>query len=232
MKMQRLLGVLGLFWLAACQSLPAITPAPPEATPPDRNRGAPFVQQPWRMVHSIASQWPGGGQGFMLGVLNVRPATGRLDCAVLSLEGLLLFEARYADGRLAVARALPPFHHPQMAERMLADIRLLFLAPADKPLIAGVGPDGHRTRRYASPPGTIDVSRIDDENYTIRRFDARHRLQRQVEIEVCRPPGSGQAEAVPCKITLKSRGPGAYRLDMVLTEASPLADDPTNAGRP
>lgn len=232
MKPARLLWVCGLFLLAACQSLPPIMPPPPDKTPPPQIAGAPFVRQPWRLVHSIASQWPGGGQGFMLGVLNVRPATGRLDCAVLSLEGLLLFEARYADGRLTVQRALPPFHHPHMADRMLEDIRLIFLAPPQKPVGVGLGSDGRWTRRYSSHTGTIDVSGPDDEHYTIRRFDARHRLQRQVEIETCRAPGSDRAEPVPCRITLKARGPGAYQLDMVLTEAHPLAAEPADAAKP
>lgn len=232
MTIARRLLLFAVAVLTACQSLPAIAPAPPATAPKLHAMQPPFVQQPWRLVHSIESRWPDGGQGFMLGVLNIDPQTGTLDCAVLSLEGLLLFQARYADGQLTVARALPPFHHPRMAGRMLEDIRLIFLAPADRVVEQGLGPDGRWTRRYESPLGTIDVSVTDDENYTIRRFDSRNRLQRQVEIATCRTPETAGTEPVPCRITLKARGPGAYRLDMVLTEAQPLGEEPSTVTEP
>jgi hypothetical protein len=96
----------------------------------------------------------------------------------------------------------------------------------------GLGPDGRWTRRYESSLGTIDVSVTDDEHYTIRRFDTRHRLQRQVELATCRAPGTAGSEPVPCRISLKARGPGAYRLDMVLTEAQSLDEDPSEATEP
>jgi hypothetical protein len=232
MTIARLLLLFTMAVLTACQGLPAIAPAPRATAPPFHKTPPPFVQQPWRLVHSIESRWPDGGQGFMLGVLNIDPLTGSLDCAVLSLEGLLLFQARYADGQLTVARALPPFHHPQMAARMLEDIRLIFLAPSDRVVEQGLGPDGRWTRRYESSLGTIDVSGTDDEHYTIRRFDAHHRLQRQVELATCRSPGTAGTEPVPCRITLKARGPGAYRLEMVLTEAQPLGEDPSAVTEP
>ncbi|MBL0714871.1 MAG: DUF3261 domain-containing protein [Desulfosarcina sp.] len=225
MIMHRLLPLVALVLLSACQSLPVIVPAPFENAVADHSDPGPFVRHPWQMVHSIESRWPDGGRGFMLGVLTVEPQTDTIACAVLSLEGLLLFQARYENGRLEVTRALPPFHHPQMAGRMLEDIRLIFLAPPHEAVLQGLGPDNRWTRRHVSSLGTIDVTGPNDDIYDIRRYDAHHRLMRQITISACRAPAHPLAEPVPCRIDLEASGPEAYRLHMVLTEAEPLAVD-------
>ena len=222
MKPLHLIACLLPLW-AGCHQLPpapSITPNPIEAA---ALGPAPFLTTPWRLVHRIESQWPGGAKAYMLGVVTLAPDTGQTACAVLTLEGLLLFQAAYDGRQLQVTRALPPFDKPELGERMIADIRMVFLAPSSPPIAVGRDPAGRLTRRYDGPSGMVDVAvEPAPEAFEIRRYDADERLIRRVRLTTCRPPGTAAETPVPCRISLEGLGAAAYHLEMILVEAAPL----------
>jgi hypothetical protein len=222
MKPLHLIACLLPLW-AACHSLPPapqLVPTPLE-TPTDE--AAPFLKTPWRLVHRIESRWPGGAKAYMLGVVTLKPSSGQTACAVLTLEGLLLFQAVHDGRQLQVTRALAPFDQPALAERMIADIRLVFVAPPAPPVAMGRDSAGRFTRRYTGPEGLVDVAREPaPDAFEIRRYDADGRLIRRVRLTTCRPPGASGDTQVPCRITLEGLGAAAYHLEMDLVEAAPL----------
>ena len=68
----------------------------------------------------------------MLGVVSLDPEANTVECALLSIEGLRLFEA-HDDGTLTTRRALPPFDRPALANGMMQDIRLIFFGRKHRP---------------------------------------------------------------------------------------------------
>lgn len=211
--------------LAACRSLPAIQPPEPAPSPVHGFCRDAFPRQAWRMVHSIRTQWPGGGQGVMMGVVSLQPGEGTVECALLSIEGLRLFEARH-DGRLTVRRALPPFDRPALAEGMMTDIRLLFFPPVGPPVATGRLPNGEPVCRYRLADGTEDIIQTKSGEIVIARYDGRGRMTRRAAIARCRPEGAADLETVACRIRLEAFGPSDYRLDLDLVEARPVVDKP------
>lgn len=222
MKPLHLIACLLPLW-AGCRSLPPAPPLTPAAREAPADAAAPFLTSPWRLAHRIESHWPGGAKAYMLGVVTLDPQGGDMACAVLTLEGLLLFQATDDGDRLQVSRALPPFDKPELGERMIADIRMVFLAPSSPPVAVGRDPAGRLTRRYAGPSGLVDVAvEPAPDAFEIRRYNADEHLIRRVRLATCRPPGAAGEARVPCRISLEGLGAAAYRLEMSLVEAAPL----------
>jgi len=222
MKPLRLIVCLLPLWVA-CHPLPPAAPLSPTPHVAAADAEAPFLTSPWRLVHRIESRWPGGAKAYLLGVVTVEPERGRTACAVLTIEGLLLFQAIYDGQGLQVTRAVAPFDRPELAERMVADIRLVFLAPPSPPVAVGRDPAGRLTRRYQDAAGLLDVVQEPVPHaFEIRRYDTGGSLIRRVQLTTCRPPGAAGQARVPCHISLEGLGRAAYHLEMDLVEAAPL----------
>jgi hypothetical protein len=223
MKPLCLIACLLPLWVA-CHPLPPppqLDPSPPLSM---ADTVAPFLTTPWRLVHRIESRWPGGAKAYMIGVVTVDPDRGRTACAVLTIEGLLLFQAVHDGQRLQVTRAVAPFDQPELAARMMTDIRLVFLAPPSPPAAVGRDPAGRLTRRYDVPDGLVDVAQDPaPDAFEIRCYDAGGSLTRRVQLTTCRPPGAAGEARVPCHISLEGLGRAAYHLEMDLLEAAPLS---------
>lgn len=224
MNRLRLLPLIVLV-LVSCHSLPAITPNGKVPADIEAACGAIFPRQAWRMVHTIQTDFPGGRKGVMLGVVSLAPDKKTVACALLSIEGLRLFEA-YDDGTLTIRRALPPFDRPALADGMMQDIRLIFFRPEAPSPISGMMPSGEPGCRYALADGIQDIVRKPSGEMVVHRYDGKNRLIRRVTITHCHPAGAAGNEALPCRILLEAFHPARYRLELDLVEARPTVDSP------
>jgi hypothetical protein len=211
--------------LVSCHSLPAITTT--VKTPADIETActAIFPRQAWHMVHTIQTDFPGGRKGVMLGVVSLVPDKNTVECALLSIEGLRLFEA-HDDGTLTIRRALPPFDRPALADGMMQDIRLIFFRPEAPPLASGMMPSGEPGCRYTLGDGFQDIVRKPSGEMVILRYDGKNRLIRRVTVTRCHPAGRAGQEAIPCRILLEAFHPARYQLELDLVEARPTVDSP------
>jgi hypothetical protein len=214
--------------LTACHSLPAITPGEQAPAGIETICRDAFPRQAWRMVHTIETDFPGGRKGVMMGVVALVPAENTVACALLSIEGLRLFEA-HDDGTLTIRRALPPFDRPALAEGMMRDIRLLFFPPQGPLLLNGRMPSGDPGCRYALADGYQDIVRKPSGEIVIQRYDRDYRLTHRVDITRCQPDSAAGREAIPCQIHLEAFQPTHYRLDLDLIEARPAVDNPSKS---
>ena len=87
-----------------------------------------FPQGKWQFAHAIDFAMRDGSGTPVIGVTSL---TGNdIDCALITVEGLTLFEAAFHhDGSIEVRRAVPPFDGPDFAKGMIADIRAIFQPP-------------------------------------------------------------------------------------------------------
>ncbi len=208
----------GLLLLAACARLPALTPAP-DALAPEilKECGELFPQSDWQLVHRIKARLPNGRTETLMGISQIFPRTRRLHCVLMTIEGLVLLEAQY-DYRLEVHRAVPPFDRPGVAEGMLADIGLLFLAPQSSQSTAAVSGEETRICRYHLPDNKVEEIAISRrQTATIQIYDHRRRRLRSITFE-----STGKADRFAGKISLKAHGLAGYQLDLTLIEAQPL----------
>ena len=127
MKGIRLL-ILTALLLASCQTLPAINSILPQAGSKDSVCPSPFLKESYRLVHAVEVRMAGDTGGAIIGITVADPATRFVSCAIMTAEGMVLFEAE-ATPLLKVIRALPPFDSKNFAENMINDIKLIFFAP-------------------------------------------------------------------------------------------------------
>lgn len=203
--------------LTACSNLPKVHPAlDPSAAKITRTCRGPFPVGKWQFVHSIEAIMPAGRSGFVTGVVVVSPSERSFRCAIVSLEGLALFEAEWGS-ELVVHRAIAPFDSKPFAEGLAEDIRLLFLRPSGSPSESGFLADGAPLCRYRGSDGeVVDVVSKGAGQWEIRRYARDLGLLRTASIAEGKKSGP---DRIPGRIELSAHGPQTYKLVMELVEA-------------
>lgn len=222
--------------LAACagprlEPLPRMTVSAPGVAV-DRC-AALFPQGRWQMTHAIEFRLADGASGNALGVLILDGQN--LDCALTTVEGLTLFEARsQGDGSLEVLRALPPFDNPEFARGLLRDVRTLMQPP---PGLGRYGTlaDGTPVCRYDAGQTITDILPQADGCWQLFTYDEQrilrtdgcqpadprreHRQTRAVAAHSCERIGGA---VLPRRLDLRGFAPSAYTLNLRLLSAEPL----------
>ena len=209
--------VLLALLLVGCARLPPITPltAPETMTCP-----VVYVRDAWQFVHIIEATPPGRTTTTLMGAVEVTPDEDRLHCALMTLEGLVLFEA---DGgrQVNILRALPPFDKPGFTHGLIEDIRLMFLAPETVSMVCGRLAEGRAVCRYRLADNqTRDLLTTEDHGWELRAYNKDGTLRRTLIAD-----GSGAENAatrIPKHLTLIAHGMLGYELNLTLVEALPL----------
>ena len=225
--MKRLFTSLALWGLiVSCSGLPVVHP-PGNADPGGRRSCRyPFPSGRWQLVHSIKAAFPRGGESVLIGVTILSSGDRSARCILMTLEGLVLFKARF-NGKAIVERAIAPFDSEIFAGGLIRDIRLLFFKPQGAPVESGRLTDGAAICRYQLPDGgIIDMVSHGNSRWELNRYGPDLHLARTVEAAF--RSGAGQMVGLPDRIHLKAHDSGGYSLVMDLVEAIPL--DPESTG--
>lgn len=211
--------LLGILLLAACARQP--THVPPEVAPVvgdtlNASCLAVFPRGRWQLVHQLEFSSAKRFSGRLIGVTVL--TAGGLHCALVSVEGVTLFEARADHAQtLEVLRAVPPFDRPAFAAGLLADLQLLFQPPPGT-LQPGRLPDGRGVcRSHAGDGRVVDILPPVDGRWQIREYHLDR--DRSVAVEAVaddRPGRSGIASSLVVQVS----GEADYKLDITLIEAT------------
>jgi len=211
--------ILITIFLTSCQSLPVINASAPPADEKISACPFPFLKERYRLIHAIEIRMAGNSPGAIIGVTLADPATRLISCAILTAEGIVLFEAEEDAGLLKVNRALPPFDSADFAQNMIADIKLIFLAPAGKIVEKGILPGGAAVCRWREEDsGWIDVLSNQPKYIEIKRYSSCGSLKRHVKFEKT-------DKNIYQKIELRANELYNYSLLMTLIEAQPVKEE-------
>jgi hypothetical protein len=217
------MGRLGLYLilltlLAACSHLPVmktLDPATDQSTM--EVCGSPYVKIPYRFVHTIEATLPGGKTATLIGVTLVNPTGKTLHSVLMTLEGLVLFDGEYTNRTLSVNRAVSPFDQDSVARNMMEDVRLLFLAPEDPAVDAGVLKDGSTLcHRKGNEGESVDVLIQPDRTWKIETYINPFERLRTVT-------ATSIAGGIPGELELKGNSYGNYTLRLKLLTAEPVS---------
>ena len=211
--------IVALLLFTACSRLPEIVEDPTRLPGPSCR--SLFPQRQWQFQHAIEATVRGRKMGKLIGamVLNARKRT--IQCALMTIEGLVLFGARY-DGQLTVERAVKPFDRPGFAAGLMDDLRLMFLAPEGQARL-GRTTQSNVICRYRYPENFItDIVVHDPDHWMINRYNARGRWLRTVSVETAEAARYSEWSGIARHITLESRSGDDYRLALTLIEAVPI----------
>lgn len=185
------------------------------------------------MLHAIEFRLADGTSGNALGVLIVDSHS--LSCALTTVEGLTLFEARSSGAaEPEVLRALPPFDNPEFARGLLRDVRTLVQPPPGLRK-HGTLADGSPVCRYDGGQTITDILPQADGCWQLFTYDE----QRILRTDGCQPADPGrehrQTRAVAARscerigeailsrrLELRGFAPSTYTLNLRLLSAEPL----------
>jgi len=214
--MRRHLLWIVIFFLSSCQTLPIINaPSSPRKEKsfvcPD-----PFLKRTYRLVHAIEARLDGRVQSQIIGITLALPDTRSVSCAIITVEGMSLFEAEADPHGINVKRALPPFDSEDFANNMMEDIKLIFLAPEGVLQNRGHLADGSKVCRYRQENGGwIDVIENESGETQIKRYSSSEVLKRDVRF-------SGTHKQLYQRIGLQADAKFDYFLLMNLIEDQPI----------
>lgn len=176
----------------------------------------PFLREPYRLVHALEFDLPGGGKGAAVGVLEADPRTRRFRTILMTHEGWVLFDIE-SGATVTVHRAVPPFDAPAFAARMAEDIALAFLSPGAAPLAWGREEGGPVCRFGRDDGGYVDVRQDGGDALQIRLYGARQELRKTVRVSAFNDDG------LPRQLEIRSGGGQPYTLRLRLIEGEAVA---------
>jgi hypothetical protein len=180
--MKRLSLLILTIFLFSCQTLPVINPHSSLNNKKSFACPSPFLKEKSQLIYAIEIQAAGNVQGAIIGITVVDPSTRFVSCAIMTAEGVVLFEAEAGPDTLKINRALPPFASVDFANNMIEDIKLISFAPEGKILAKGTLPDGATACRYIEQNGEwIDVIANKSDVAEIKRYSSDKILKRHIK---------------------------------------------------
>lgn len=214
-----LIGILPAL-LISCSVLPVIKHTGSQATVIQKCR-LPFPDTPYRYVHAIEVSVSGVRGGTVMGVTVVNPASRAVHSAIITLEGFVLFEAVHENAATVVQRALPPFDREDFSDRMIKDIRLVFLPPQGRLKDAGLLEDGAALCRYeAEEDAILDVIVRRDHTWEIGTYSSPYE-------PLCIISALSVKNGIPGMLELATFQGMTYSLKMTLIDAEPAFPEAT-----
>jgi hypothetical protein len=214
--MKGILFLISTVFLFSCQMLPLINSPVSSDDQKVLTCPSPFLKEKYRLVHTIETRMAGDTRSTIIGVTLADPSTRSVSCAIMTAEGMTLFEAESEPGAFKVNRALPPFDSADFAKNMIDDIKLIFFVPEGKLQTKGNLSNGAAVCRYSEENGEwIDVIADKSKSTEIKRYSSSGILKRQVRFDKT-------AKNIYQRIELQANEQYNYSLLMTLIEARPV----------
>lgn len=151
--------------LFACSSIPQInSPTPKEASRIQKGCRGIFPQGRWRFVHSIRVDLAEKQKTELIGITQISSRSRRLHCVLLTIEGLVVFEAKRVKGNTVIKKATPPFDTAQFAKGLMQDVQLIFFPPQGECIKAGLTNNKEKICRYKTGSSHIRDILMEKEN--------------------------------------------------------------------
>ncbi|MDA3894874.1 MAG: DUF3261 domain-containing protein [Desulfobacteraceae bacterium] len=211
-----------IIFLSSC-SLPQIQTMPPGSSPDIQCRcQAIFPTHRMQFVHSLTAILPNGDINVAIGVTTVDPDMESIHCAIITIEGMVLFEAEYNQQKITINRSIPPFDSMEFAQNILNDIRLVFFKPTGDLLEAGGLPPDANICRYQQPDGMIeDVITHQNDNWEIHQYTSHYKQTKTIKAYYADTSDqniSKTKEKIPLRYEITTHGILGYSLILELIE--------------
>ncbi len=220
MNLGNLLFYFLLLVLTSCAALPELHP--PEFPEEIETCNTPFVKGKWQFVHSIEATMPGGNKSFVIGISTISPITGTIESVIMTVEGVVVFEAKYHRSGISVKRGVAPFDSREFAAGLMNDIRLIFFKPESQISETGTLQSGEQVCRHKnSDHSVLDIILDRNGNWEIRQYDENYKLKRRVQARSTRQAVTNRS-TFPEKLHLTVNGLIGYSLLMELINTESL----------
>ena len=214
MRFTRYFILFSLVLTGGCISAPVMHPLGGETSLSYEMARAMFPEKYQELVHQIEINHPVFGRSVCLGVAQVDPREYELHSLIMTLEGLVLFEASYQQGVLTIVKSLPPFDTRAFAQGLMTDVSLILLPPPEmeQEIKTGMLP-AKCWRRLGG--GCEELRLLDGGGMLARLYDEDGTLIREAEFFSPKPGG------LASRVKLRAFGLAAYTLELTLLQSEP-----------
>ncbi len=211
----RYCGALFTLLTGCAAHMPPIARATSEAEPQIlRQCSSIFPPGPWQATHVIEASLPLGNETSLIGVVAAARNPSEFQTALVTEEGIVLFDAVYRSGTVETRRAVPPIDPNGFGRAMIGDIRLLLFKPRGALTEVGQLKTGESVCRWRDGDETVDVIVSGGRVVRLLRFDSGS-LARAVKV------GETDARGLPSEAWLETTGMIGYSLHLKLLEFAP-----------
>ena len=220
-------GIILLFCAAlfftSCSTIPKLEPLNSVALPGVTNEcRTMFPTNGWQFVHSIEASIQGRQKAFLIGITDISPDQGRVRCVIMTIEGLVLFDA-LSDQKTVIKRGISPFDSMAFAKGLMNDIRLIFFSPDGECIKTGMLGKGTYVCRYGSDDDTIvDLITNQGRTWEIRQYK-NGKLARSVKAHLKKDVHNQDQYVVPDRLELSAHGVHSYALVLRLIREEQVA---------
>ncbi len=213
-----------IFGTISCTGLPKLDPVNSSIIPEIHKRcSALFLNGRWEFIHSIEATMPNNKKSFIIGITVISPEIKRVESVIMTIEGLVLFDACY-EQKVVINRGIPPFDSVDFARHLMDDIKLMFFKPDGQIIEAGMLSSGEYVCRHKSNDGHfVDIVTNNVCAWEIRRYTPSAALRKTIKASHCKTLPGSNGIRIPGRIELDDRGANGYSLTLELIGAKPLA---------
>lgn len=170
-----------------------------------------FPEKAFRAVHRIEMESARIGKSIFIGAVKCEPDKDALHAVLMSIEGMVLFEAEVKKGDLRIINAVSPLNDPAFARGLMADVSFLLLKPAGTPIETGTDEEGMAACRWTTANGGVfEQTLMRNGAIRIRIYNSAKRLNREA---LAMPPFD---RGLPAEMRLTVYGPAKYFIDLKL----------------
>lgn len=213
--MNRLVFVVCVAAVASCRTLPP--PMPVLTVDPHLKTtcGSLFLPSSFRIVHVLSASMFGGRKTTLIGITVADGPSGRIRSVLLTVEGLVLFDATSVKGDITVHRAMAPMDTQGFAQGLFSDVEFIYFQPPGT-LTGAAVTGGTFVCRWQDGQFTVERSSDASGRAALTEYDGSRRVVRQAELF---PPLVNRFYK---KVLLENYGVGGYSLSMDLLEGEPV----------
>jgi len=206
----------------SCCSLPKIQKAADfRYEPIECGCRALFPKHRIQLVHSLTSILPNGDIHVAIGVTTISPETETIHCAIMTIEGMVLFEAEY-NQKMTIHRSIPPFDSMTFAQNIMDDIRLALFKPSGALINVGhLTPDADICRYKQINGRTVDVMTYQNGDWEIHQYNSYYKLIKTIRAYYSSDNNHGISEKngrMPSMYEITTPGVFGYSLKLELME--------------
>lgn len=211
--MKTLIILVLIVSVTSCKSLPAVNPQVKSVGINRDTEFNPFLKSKFRLIHSIKASMPGENNMSLIGITAADPGQKSLQAVLMTVEGLVIFDACNTGGAVKINRGLSPLDSMDFAVALMKDISLIYYLPDYSESVSGSLDCGFSVNRFFCRDGMIiDMITQNGQSGKINQYDRSYNLVRTAEISRVNRDG------IPVSVTLTAHGVFGYTLNLDLLE--------------
>lgn len=172
-----------------------------------------FSQHEFTVVHRVDYLYKKDSKISFIGVTKANPLKYSYRSILLTVEGMIVFDAEMSGGDLTVHHVAPSIDSTEFIKGLLDDVAFIFFSPHGDPLWTDKSLQGETTCCWLAPEGgAIKMTVRDKGGWTINNYSKNGKLLKEVR---ALPPFVNTFSRY---VKLKSFGKVKYSIELALIE--------------